>query len=108
MSSTPRDSSQPLGLACLSFFLEINALRAQTALAELEGKPIPAINYAPSSFLEPSDLALAQPLKTRDILRLGEVARSIDSLFATGQLEDISVAASSSRANDTATYWAGD
>jgi outer membrane protein insertion porin family len=87
--------------ACLRFtrlsFLvaSCTVLNAQfTSNPDVEGRPIVSVRYSPNSFLEPSDLETAQPLKTGQPLRREEVARAIDSLFATGQFDDISVEAS--------------
>ncbi len=59
--------------------------------AQFEGRNIVTIQYSPSSFLHPGDLAAAQPLRTGTPLHRDEVAQAIDSLFATGQFDDISV-----------------
>lgn len=58
-----------------------------------EGRNIVSIQYSPGSFLDPADLAAAQPLKAGSSLHAADVAQAIDSLFATGQFEDISVEA---------------
>jgi outer membrane protein insertion porin family len=69
-------------------------LIAQAAsAAQFEGRNIVTIQYSPSSFLDPADLASAQPLRTGTSLRRDDVAQAIDSLFATGQFDDISVEA---------------
>lgn len=75
-------------------FTHLLHLTAQTASdAQFEGRNIVTIQYSPSSFLDPSDLAAAQPLKTGNPLRRKDVADAIDSLFATGQFDDIAVEA---------------
>lgn len=63
---------------------------------QFEGRNIAGIQYSPGSFLDPADLAAAQPIKTGQPLHRAEVADAIDSLFATGQFDDISVEASAS------------
>ncbi len=69
-------------------------LHAQTAPADdFAGRNIVAIQYSPGSFLDPADLAAAQPLKTGTPLRRDDVAEAIDSLYATGQFDDIVVEA---------------
>jgi outer membrane protein insertion porin family len=75
-------------------FAHSPGLIAQTApKAEFEGRSIVTIEYSPGSFLDPADLAAAQPLKMGNPLRREDVAEAIDSLFATGQFDDISVEA---------------
>ena len=67
---------------------------AQAAPApQFEGRNIVTIQYSPSSFLDPADLAAAQPLRTGTPLHRDDVEQAIDSLFATGQFDDISVEA---------------
>ncbi|HTA41726.1 MAG TPA: BamA/TamA family outer membrane protein [Bryobacteraceae bacterium] len=91
----------PLTLRFLPFFtagcLIISgscSLYAQTTSGDpFEGRNIVSIQYSPGSFLDPPDLAVAQVLKMGNPLHREDVAQSIDSLFATGQFEDISVEA---------------
>jgi outer membrane protein insertion porin family len=64
-----------------------------TPPAQFEGRNIVTIQYSPGSFLDPADLAAAQPLRTGTSLHHDDVAQAIDSLFATGQFDDISVEA---------------
>lgn len=74
-------------------------LHAQSASADrFEGRNIVTIEYSPSSFLDAADLAAAQPLKTGTPLRNDNVADAIDSLFATGEFDDIAVEAEASGA----------
>src|SRR5579863_7597682 len=61
--------------------------------AQFEGRNIVAIQYSPGSFLDPADLVATQPLRTGTPLQRDDVAQAIDSLFATGQFDDISVEA---------------
>jgi outer membrane protein insertion porin family len=80
--------------AAVFFSTERAPLRAQVPPAgRFEGRNIVTIQYSPGSFLDPADLAAAQPLRTGTPLHSDEVAHAIDSLFATGQFEDISVEA---------------
>jgi outer membrane protein insertion porin family len=76
-------------------------LAAPTCLAQVsqfEGLPIIDIRFSPSQPLDPQDLAHALPLKKGEPLHSEDVARAIDSLFATGQFEDIMVDAEPSGA----------
>ncbi len=74
-------------------------LHAQTtSAAQFEGRNIVTIEYSPSSFLDTADLAAAQPLRMGTPLRKDNVADAIDSLFATGQFDDITVEAEASGA----------
>ncbi|HEY3826860.1 MAG TPA: POTRA domain-containing protein, partial [Bryobacteraceae bacterium] len=77
-------------------------LAAQAAPAALfEGRNIVTIQYSPGSFLDSADLAAAQPLRTGTPLHRDDVAQAIDSLFATGQFDDISVEAEQAGAGVT-------
>ena len=83
--------------------LVCSAATAQTAanppaFGQFEGKNIVSIQYSPNSYLDPQDLAKAQPLKPGLPLNRESVADSIDSLFATGQFDDIVVEAEPSGA----------
>ena len=65
-------------------------------VTQFEGQKIVAIEYAPAQFLDPADLASAQPLKIGDTLHASDVAEAINGLFATGRFDDISVEAEKS------------
>jgi outer membrane protein assembly complex protein YaeT len=65
-------------------------------VTQFEGQKVVSIQYAPAQFLDPVDLATAQPVKVGDALHANEVAEAIDGLFATGRFDDISVEAEKS------------
>ena len=75
-----------------------NSAIGASPIEELLGRSIVSIQYSPGSFLEPADLAAAQPLRMQNPLRREDVAKAIDSLFATGEFDDISVEAEPSGA----------
>ena len=58
-------------------------------VSQFEGRPIVDIRFSPSQPLDPQDLANALPLKKGEPLHAEDVARAIDSLFATGHFDDI-------------------
>ena len=61
------------------------------SIGEFEGKLIADIQFSPGQPLDQSDLANALPLKKGAPLRKNDIARAIDSLFATGRFDDIVV-----------------
>src|SRR5207302_273511 len=67
---------------------------AQTA--SFEGKPIVDIQYTPGPGLNAADLARAQPLEKGSPLRMDDVSKAIDGLYATGRFRDIAVEAEAS------------
>ena len=72
-----------------ALILAASACPAQ--VSQFEGLPIVDIRFSPSQPLDPQDLANALPLKKGEPLHSDDVARAIDSLFATGHFEDIVV-----------------
>jgi outer membrane protein insertion porin family len=83
------------GVVCM-FALGALPISAQTA--EIEGKQIVDIQFRPAQPLDPADLEKALPLHKGSPLRADDVASAIDSLFATGQFDDIVVEAEPSGA----------
>lgn len=64
-----------------------------------EGQPVAEVMYdPPQQPLDSTDLAAAQRVKKGEPLRAGDVAATIDDLFATGRYEDIRVEAESAPA----------
>jgi len=66
---------------------------ARAQVAAFEGRTIADIQFSPLEPLDPADLSKAVPFKKGDVLHAGDVAASIDGLFATGRFEDIAVEA---------------
>ena len=64
---------------------------ANGQISQFEGKSIVEIQFSDIQPLNDADLAKAQPLKVGQPLRMADVARAIDGLFATGRFEDIAV-----------------
>ena len=58
---------------------------------DLEGKKIVDVQVLPVDLLHPADLARLQPLRVGQPFHLKDVPEAIDSLFGSGQFEDISV-----------------
>ena len=73
------------------WFLSTGLLYGQAA--DLKGRRIVQIQCTPPDVLDPEDLARAQPIKIGDLLQDDSVSEAIDSLFATGEFEDIRVEA---------------
>jgi outer membrane protein insertion porin family len=78
--------------------LALGVLPVGAQTAEFEGKRIVDIRFQPAQPLDPADLEKALPLHKGAPLRADDVASAIDSLFATGQFEDIVVEAEPSGA----------
>lgn len=91
-------TSRACTIAAAAICLASGLLAQTDAPTQFEGRRIVSIQYSPASFLNSQDLAAAQPLKIGDPLGRDDVARAIDSLFATGQLDDIAVEAEPSGA----------
>ncbi len=85
--------TQPLRAVHLSLVLIAFRFAASAQIGQFEGKRIVDIRFAPNQPLDPADLAKLLPLKTGEPLRAKDVSAAIDSLFATGQFEDIVVEA---------------
>jgi outer membrane protein assembly complex protein YaeT len=82
------------GLLLKGFYLlALFTFGAVAQVSPLENRRIAEIQFSPPQTLDPADLGKHQPLRPGQPLRAEDVANAIDSLFATGRFQDISVEA---------------
>jgi len=63
----------------------------QQTSAAMTGRVIREVQLVPATALQDEDLKRSQPLRVGDPFQPDDAARAIDSLYATGRFEDISV-----------------